>query len=98
MDPTATTDDYQSGALFGSTPNTSTLTANMLNPAASGPNDYTTILTNGIASATANMIGGRINNAAENTALAGSLSTPASTGPSMTMILIIGAAIFFLVK
>ncbi len=100
MDPTI--DDFQGQALYGTAPNTSTLTANMLNPSASGPNDWQTVLTNGIAGATVNGINGLVSNAVQagqlqNAATAASLGlgTTASSGSIMPLLLI--AAVLYVV-
>lgn len=101
MDPTI--DDYQGAALFGTAPNTSTLTANMLNPSASGPDDWQTILTQGIAGATINGINGLVANAVQsgqlqNVATAQSLGlTTQVAGQANIMPLLLIAAVLFVV-
>lgn len=102
MDQTATTDDYQTGALFGNAPNPSTITAQDVNPAASGPNDWTTILTNGFASAAVNGINGAVNNAIVKGQIENANAQTALLPPiqsiSLTSLLVIGAIIYMVVK
>lgn len=71
--------DYQMGALYGDAPNTAALDATMLNPSAAGPDDWTTILTNGISGAAVNGINGAINNAI----IAGQIQNAKAAGPLM---------------
>lgn len=107
MDPTVSTGDYQNSALYGSAPNNSTLTADMLNPAASGPNDWQAILTNGIAGAAVNGINGAVNNAVQAGALQNAItannnglySPPVVVGnDGLLPLLLIGALLYALAK
>jgi hypothetical protein len=97
------TGDYQGDALFGSATNNSTLTADMLNPAASGPNDWTTILTNGISGAAINGINGAINNAIQagqlqNVATAQGLGLGARQSMNPTTLLLLGVVLFVVLR
>jgi len=56
------TTDYQTNAIYGNAPNYSAIDATTLNPNASSPSDWTTVLTNGIAQTLVNGIGGVVNN------------------------------------
>lgn len=103
MDPTI--DDYQGSALFGNAPNNAQINATMLNPAAAGPDDWTTILTNGISGAAVNGINGMINNAIvkgqlQNASAATSL-TVKSTGlnsANMMPLLVIGVLLLLVTR
>ena len=100
-----TTDDAQSGALFGSSPNTSAMDAQTLNPAASGPNDWTTVLTNGIANAAVMGINGAVANAVNSGAINNQITAQnaglfggGAVGISLMPLLIIGGIIYMAVK
>ena len=98
-------DDYQMSALYGPVPNTSALDASMLNPAANGPDDWLTVLTNGISGAAVNGINGAVNNAIvagqiQNANAATSL-TVRSTGinsANMMPLLLVAALLYMVVK
>lgn len=99
-------DDYQLSALYGPVPNNGQINAMTLNPAASGPDDWTTILTNGISGAVVNGINGAINNAVQsgqlqNIATANSLgirTTGINGNGGIVPLLIIGAVLIALVR
>ncbi|MES2163357.1 MAG: hypothetical protein V4476_19560 [Pseudomonadota bacterium] len=100
-------DDYQLSALYGPAPNNSQINAMTLNPAANGPDDWATILTNGISGAAVNGINGAIANAVQagqlqNVATAQGLgirTTGMSGGNgSIVPLLIIGAVLIALVR
>jgi hypothetical protein len=99
-------DDYQLSALYGAAPNYSQINAMTLNPAANGPDDWTTILTNGISGAVVNGVNGAINNAIQagqlqNVATANSLgirTVGVGGGNSILPMLIIGAVLIALVR
>ena len=107
MDPTIT--DYQGACLYGNQPNTSAIDATMLNPSASGPSDWTSVLTNGISAAAVNGINGAINNTIQAGAIqneitainGGVVTTPSGTlmvGGSMMPLIICAAVIFLVLK
>ncbi len=93
-----TTDDYQTGALYGPAPNYSTLTADMLNPAASGPNDWQTILTNGVSTAAVNGINGAINNAVTAGQIQNAMAARPLANVNLKTLLIIGAVIVLVLR
>lgn len=106
MDPTI--DDYQNSALFGSAPNNSALTADMLNPSASGPDDWQTVLTNGISGAAVNGINGLVNNAVQSGQIQNAITARRggvlmtggviSSGNGLVKLVLIGAFILLLVR
>jgi hypothetical protein len=96
-------DDYQNSALYGSATNNSSMSALDLNPAASGPDDWETILTNGISGAAVNGINGMIANAIaagqlQNVATAQQLGIGTKATGNLTPLLIIGALLFLVLR
>lgn len=99
------TDDYQTGALYGDAPNNSQINATMLNPAAQGPDDWATILTNGISGAAINGINGMVNNAIvkgqlQNASAATSLTvkTTGMNSANMMPLLVIGVLLLLVTR
>ena len=98
MDPT----DYQTSAIYGPVPNNSAIDATMLKPAASGPDDWTTILTNGLSNAAVLAANGW----AQNHVDAGQIQNAIAATPlrkngatiNLMPLLLIGAVVLLLVK
>ncbi|MFA9273406.1 MAG: hypothetical protein ACEQSE_00910 [Candidatus Aquirickettsiella gammari] len=96
--------DYQGEALYGyNAPNPSRISAMDVNPYAQNPDDWTTVLTNGISGAVVHGINGMVNNAVmegqlKNVRTAQGMGMQTQRNPDVLTMLFIGAVLYFLVK
>jgi hypothetical protein len=92
--------DYQDYSLYGDTDNASLIPANMMNSNAMGPNDWNTVLTQGITGAAVSAINGMVGAAYASGQLK-PMPVSATVGGrriSGTSLLVIGAIALLLLK
>ena len=99
MDPI--TEDVQGNALFGTVPNPSYMDAMSLNPTASGPDDWTTVLTKGVAGVAVSGLNGLVNNAVNAGAINNAVAAQplaAAANQRLITLAVIAAIVYMVVK
>lgn len=96
------TQDVYGNAVYGDAANTSAMDATSLNPTATGPDDWTTVLTKGVAGVAVSGLNGLVNNAVQagqiQNAVAAQPLQAAANGNRLLTFAIIAAVLYMVVK